>query len=1124
MFKILLYAFALSVALTIPAVGADRTWDRGAGTDNWLTAINWSADTLPTSADRVIINMANGPRIAGGSASSGELRLGTTALGTGALTIGPGGALTGITTSYIGYASNATGMMTVTGPGAVWTLANISGVYQTLIIGQNSSTGSLTVSNGGLVNAAQTLVANSVGSTGTLVLTGANSALNANAEIRIGHNGVGTVNILDGAVLTTGIAAGNSSIGTTASGSGTVLIDGAGSRWQTSRSILLGSAGTGIMTVRNGGMLGASSMTIGSAATSTGALTVDGADSFVDINGLMLVGDYGSGDLTVRNGGTIITGISGSASSFIGYRSNASPASKGTGNAIVDGAGSSWTSRFDLNIGNLGNGTLSVQNGGYAQSLRATNIGSGAGSLGLATITGAGSRLDAVGIRVGHVGNGTLIVENGAEAISSSFVTVGRNPGSTGQMTIRTGGKVESLKGELGWIGGNGNVLITDSGSAWAVGTDLFIGATDDIVNSTPGQGTVTVQNGADLSVAGTIYIGSVPEGATPTGNGMLNVGADPVSAATAAGTVHASQIAFGVGGALNFNHTDTDYQFAIPLIGPGAVNFIQGNTILTGDMQAFTGSFTGGAAVALTGSRLTIASDSSAFSGTTFVRDAGVLVLSDQLGGTVDVAGGGRLQGNGSAGDVIVNDGGTAAPGNSIGTLNTTNIIFNSGSTYEVEVNAAGASDLVNASGTATINGGTVRLIPYPDYLSGYPYRFLTAAGGLSGTFDGIAEDFLFLQGDLTYDSNNAYLSLAADADAITDVAETANQLSVARGLLGGPIDGAASAPFIVLANAASARAALNSLSGEIHAATRNILLDDQSSLGRTILGQAQRNRMVDGSDRAWIVAENSDRALDGNGNTASVDRSRSGFLTGAEHGGDGWFAGVATGASRSHVALDARQSKADITTYQAAGYAGMMAGPALRFTAGASYAYHVIDSNRRISFGSIDQSDRAHSYAQSEQVFGELALPFAVTEDTGMTITPYLQGDIVMHQQGKAREGGEAGVTADSMDSVTASTTAGITAKREWRALPASGALSAGIGWRHAYGDNDAARSMRLNQGGTSFSVQGADPARDKAVLDLDLTAHLSKSTDLDIGYAGAVGRDDREHAFQLRLSVRF
>src|SRR6185437_216517 len=101
---------------------------------------------------------------------------------------------------------------------------------------------------------------------------------------------------------------------------------------------------------------------------------------------------------------------------------------------------------------------------------------------------------------------------------------------------------------------------------------------------------------------------------------------------------------------------------------------------------------------------------DSSGFTGTTSIEN-GVLAVNGSLGGGLNVWTSGRLQGVGTVGDTVVN--GTIAPGNSIGTLNVAgNITFTPGSIYEAEVNAAGASDKIVASGTATISGGSVKVL----------------------------------------------------------------------------------------------------------------------------------------------------------------------------------------------------------------------------------------------------------------------------------------------------------------------------------------------------------------------------------------------------------------------------
>lgn len=128
---------------------------------------------------------------------------------------------------------------------------------------------------------------------------------------------------------------------------------------------------------------------------------------------------------------------------------------------------------------------------------------------------------------------------------------------------------------------------------------------------------------------------------------------------------------------------------------------------------------------------------------------------MNGQIGGPLDVLAAGRLQGAGTVGNTIVF--GTIAPGTSIGTLNVADVTFNAGSTYEVEVNAAGQSDRINASGTATINGGTVQVLTGAEsYVPGTTYTILTAAGGRTGAFSGsVISNLVFLDPSLGYDAS---------------------------------------------------------------------------------------------------------------------------------------------------------------------------------------------------------------------------------------------------------------------------------------------------------------------------------------------------------------------------------
>src|SRR5690606_33083737 len=137
----------------------------------------------------------------------------------------------------------------------------------------------------------------------------------------------------------------------------------------------------------------------------------------------------------------------------------------------------------------------------------------------------------------------------------------------------------------------------------------------------------------------------------------------------------------------------------------------------------------------------LTLAGDSSGFAGATTVS-AGTLRVDGLLGGRVTVEDGATLGGAGTVGDTTVQAGATLAPGNSTGTLRIDgDLVFEAGARYEVEVDPAGTgSDLVEVTGTASLQGGSVVHIgANGGYRLRSTYRILSA-GSLQGTFDEVS------------------------------------------------------------------------------------------------------------------------------------------------------------------------------------------------------------------------------------------------------------------------------------------------------------------------------------------------------------------------------------------------
>ncbi|MGX9365184.1 hypothetical protein ACTVJH_03995 [Desulfoplanes sp. PS50] len=112
-----------------------------------------------------------------------------------------------------------------------------------------------------------------------------------------------------------------------------------------------------------------------------------------------------------------------------------------------------------------------------------------------------------------------------------------------------------------------------------------------------------------------------------------------------------------------------------------------------------------------------------------------------------------------------MINDSGTVAPGNSIGTLAIVgNYVQRPNSVLEIEFDNV-ASDRLNISNIADIQGGTLKLVPL-GYTTGGNHLFLNAAT-ITGKFDQILSPAIFktgLSGGTLALSRNSYASLGAN------------------------------------------------------------------------------------------------------------------------------------------------------------------------------------------------------------------------------------------------------------------------------------------------------------------------------------------------------------------------
>lgn len=404
----------------------------------------------------------------------------------------------------------------------------------------------------------------------------------------------------------------------------------------------------------------------------------------------------------------------------------------------VTGAGAAWTVGSRLAIGDAGQGSLTVANGGTVQAGFITTAAA-AGGAGAISVTGNGSHVSARELALGENGTGSARVSGPASSLTATIFTVG-NTGS-GTLTVADGGRAGAGRGKR----------IDVARNAGSIGT--------------------------------------------------INIGAAAGQAAAASGAIE-GDIRFGAGtGTLVFNHTASDYTFSSAISGAGAVNVLSGATSLTADSSGFSGATTvsnatlrmahtarlGGSVTIDAGG--TLAGEGSI--GATTINSGGTLTpsgrtsltvegnLTANAGGTIKPSDAAALVVNGtltlnagSAYDYRISGYGTASPGSATTRVNG-DLVLNGG-TLNLASNsmpAIGYHRIFTYTGTLTDNGLTdgttpdttpfaynfkldtskdnkVDLLVSPNGLNILQLWGTTSAGGASGTWDGATQNWWNLGG----------------------------------------------------------------------------------------------------------------------------------------------------------------------------------------------------------------------------------------------------------------------------------------------------------------------------------------------------------------------------------------
>jgi outer membrane autotransporter protein len=552
----------------------------------------------------------------------------------------------------------------------------------------------------------------------------------------------------------------------------------------------------------------------GNALGSTGAVTVDGAGSTLTVTAGAQIGNAGTGSLTVSNGGHASIGLGHAYSETVvgfGYYGWAADGESGKGTVVVKGAGSTLDYAGGFNVLS---GTATISGGGQLVSHKRGADGSafwtdtigfglpknpdgsyaGFQRTGAVTVTGAGSAWTSVnGLNIGYGADGSLSVLDGASASFVGYAELGK---LSYLYESPTGGPVPGIAG----IPGTGTLLVSGAGSSFSIAaipgnTGRGAGVLD--VGS-ESAGSVTVNNGGTVSAAGGIKVRAL---------GTVTIGGMQDGALAAPGTIASGINLSAPTATLVFDHNATAYDFAPVIAGNGLIDVAAGFTKFVGDSSAFAGNTTveSGATLSVNGSL------------------GGAIGVDGRLQGTgtvgdVNIHDGGTLAPGNSPGTLHVN-------GDLVlesGSLYDAEIDGDSGASDSVSV--AGSVTIESGTTLSVTNIGGTPLTPGTNL----ELISTTGTGTIDGTFDTVTGSSDFLDLGLSYEGGKIVVDVTRSDDVTFASVAGARYAGVGAALDGLADDSALTAlVFAQITNADEARAALPDMAGTMHADLRRVMLE---------------------------------------------------------------------------------------------------------------------------------------------------------------------------------------------------------------------------------------------------------------------------------------------------------
>lgn len=407
-------------------------------------------------------------------------------------------------TTIVGSSSGVDGSVLVDGANSRWTLTPSSG---SLTVGRSGG-GSLQILNGGLVEGVSNTIGQFAGSSGSVVVSEANSRWLNSSQIQVGVAGRGSLGVHYGGQVTSKgarVALNTGSVGN-------IVVNGTNSRWTIDRTSnfdvtgLSFGSGLGSIALSEGGSIVSRGYDyVGGGVNGQSSVQISGPSSWTTERAFRVgAGNGNIGRVTVTGGGTLstITGLSASDDFRIGSTAGSH------GIVELKHAGTNWTNHGVLHVGYSGGqgavgggqGTLTMTRGATASS-RTTYVGYNAGSAGSVSLSNSGTSLAIVGasansytdLIVGHAGSGSLSITSGS-LVRNQNGTLGSATGSTGYAEVKGVGSLWENRNYL-TVGNNGHGTLVVSGGGIVTAANTSVGAN--------GLLSIEVGNGSQLDTRG---------------------------------------------------------------------------------------------------------------------------------------------------------------------------------------------------------------------------------------------------------------------------------------------------------------------------------------------------------------------------------------------------------------------------------------------------------------------------------------------------------------------------------------------------------------------------------------------------------------------------------------------